>query len=129
MKSLLSASLMLVASAATAQDANGIWQTQAGDTGGFLHVSIAPCGDKVCGTISQVFGADRQVAKDHEYLGKQMISEMVADGAGKWSNGKIWAPDTDKTYNSKMELTSSDRLKVSGCVLVICRSQTWAKVQ
>ena len=129
MKSLLYALALVVSGAANAQDVNGTWQTQAADTGGFLHVNIAPCGDKVCGTISQVFGPDRKAVKNHEYLGKQMITQMVADGSGKWSKGKIWAPDTDKTYNSKMELTGADRLKVSGCVLVICRSQTWAKVQ
>ena len=52
---------------------------------------------------------------------------MAADGGGKYSGGKIWAPDRDKTYRSKMEL-SGDRLKVSGCVGPICRGQTWARV-
>ena len=38
-----------------------------------------------------------------------------------------WAPDRDKVYSSKMELSGSI-LEVSGCVFGICRAQTWTRV-
>jgi len=128
MKSLLLLAFVALSSAAGAQDLSGIWQTEPGDTGGFLHVTIAPCGDKVCGQINRAFDKDAQVVEGYEHAGKPIIWDMAQDGDGKWSSGKIWAPDRDKTYNSKMELSGAD-LKVSGCVLVICRSQIWRKVQ
>jgi uncharacterized protein (DUF2147 family) len=74
------------------------------------------------------FAKDLQVIENYEHAGKPIIWDMAQDGDGTWSGGKIWAPDRDKTYNSKMELSGAD-LKVSGCVLVICRGQTWRKVQ
>lgn len=128
MKAVLTTVFVALAGMAGAQDVSGIWQTEAGDTGGFLHVSIAPCGDKVCGTINRAFDQNSQVVDGYEHVGKPMIWDMAADGDGKWSKGKIWDPSADKTYKSKMEL-SGDTLNVSGCVLVICKSQSWRKVQ
>jgi len=128
MKAVLTTAFVALAGMAGAQDVSGIWQTEAAESGGFLHVSIAPCGDKVCGTINRAFDKDLQVVDGYEHAGKQMIWDMTPDGTGKWSKGKIWDPSADKTYKSKMEL-AGDTLNVSGCVLVICRSQSWRKVQ
>jgi uncharacterized protein (DUF2147 family) len=52
---------------------------------------------------------------------------MTAEGDGEYSGGKIWAPDRDKVYSSKMAL-SGETLEVSGCVLVVCRAQSWTRV-
>lgn len=128
MKTFLALVTTAFATTASAQDISGIWQTEPGDTGGFLHVSIQPCGDKICGQITRAFEKNLNVVDGYEHGGKPIIWDMAQDGDGKWSGGKIWAPDRDKTYNSKMELSGAD-LKVSGCLLVVCRSQTWRKVQ
>ncbi len=128
MRPQLTIAFLAMAGAAGAQDISGIWQTEPGDTGGFLHVAVEPCGDQICGTINRAFNKDLSVIEDYVHAGKPIIWDMNADGAESWSGGKIWAPDRDKTYNSKMEL-KGDLLTVSGCVLVICRSQTWRKVQ
>ena len=55
---------------------------------------------------------------------------MAAKGGGAYGGGKVWAPDRDKTYNSKMQL-SGDSLAVSGCVLggIICRASDWTRVK
>ena len=128
MKILLiaAAALSLGTLAATADPVTGVWQTQPGDAGNFAHVEIAACGSALCGTILRAYGADG-APRDSDTVGKRMIWDMAGDGAGRYSGGRIWAPDRDKTYRSKMEL-SGDRLKVSGCVGPICRSQTWARV-
>ncbi len=128
MKAVLTTACVALAGMAGAQDASGLWQTEAAESGGFLHVAIAPCGDELCGTIKRAFDANSKVSDGYEHLGKQMIWGMASDGAGKWANGKIWDPSADKTYKSKMEV-SGDVLTVSGCVLVICRSQSWRKVK
>ena len=122
---------LALATSVAAQDATGRWQSEPGETGGFIHVDIAPCGGALCGTIRQAFDETGSAVSDYEHLGKRMIWDMAPDGAGNWSGGRIWAPDRDKTYRAKMELAAGDRLKVSGCVAggLICRAQTWLKVQ
>ena len=52
---------------------------------------------------------------------------MQPTNPGNWAQGTIWAPDQDKTYDSKMSL-SGNTLEVSGCVLFICRSQNWTRM-
>ncbi len=122
----LAAGLMLGAGAAAADPVVGVWKTQPGDEGNYAHVTISTCGAKICGVLGKGFNASGgEIASDN--IGRQMIWDMSADGGGKYSGGKIWAPDRDKTYNSKMTL-SGNSLEVKGCVLGICRGQVWTRV-
>lgn len=115
---------------ASADPVTGIWKTAEGEEGGYLHVSIAPCGSAICGTINTAFDANGNMSPEYENLGKQLIWDMTADGGGAYSGGKIWAPDADKTYNSKMSL-NGNILTVKGCVAggLICRGQDWTRVK
>ena len=118
--------LFCLAGPAAADPVLGTYQTQPGDTGSFAHVEIYKCDANICGVIRKAFdGSGKQIKSDT--VGKRMIWGMKAQGGGKYGKGKIWAPDRDKTYNSRMELAGST-LKVSGCVLGICRGQTWQRV-
>ncbi|MEL7098543.1 MAG: DUF2147 domain-containing protein [Pseudomonadota bacterium] len=112
-----------LAGAAMADPVAGTWKTETGETGGYLHVTIAPCGAQICGTIAKVVGNDNT-----SIVGERIIWDMDAKGSGKYSGGRIWAPDVDKTYRSKMAL-SGNALKVSGCVGPICRSQNWTRLK
>jgi uncharacterized protein (DUF2147 family) len=120
----LLSSALVGAGAAAAQSAEGLWRTQPGDTGAYLHVRIAPCADggTLCGEIVEAVGATRT-----DLPGRAIIAGMAPDGPGAWSGGTIWAPDEDRIYRSKMALTAAG-LKVEGCVLVICRGQTWTRI-
>lgn len=116
----------MLAGPALADPILGTYKTQPGDTGNFAHVEIYECDANICGVIRKAFdGAGKQIKSDT--VGKRMIWGMKPQGDGGYAKGKIWAPDRDKTYNSKMKL-SGKTLKVSGCVLGICRSQTWSKI-
>lgn len=114
---------------AAADPVDGTWKVTSEDTGNYLHVGVGECGSKVCGTIKAAFKKDGSVSADYEHLGKKMIWDMTSDGKGYYGSGKIWAPDTDKTYSSKMTLTGK-KLVVKGCVAggLICRSLTWTRV-
>lgn len=107
----------------------GTWRTAEGEDGGYLHVTFAACGPALCGTIAQAVDADGKVSPDYEHLGKQIVSNMSAGGDGTYEGGTIWAPDTGKTYRSKMALTGST-LEVKGCVAggLVCRGQDWTRV-
>lgn len=122
------AALMLTATAALADPATGMWRTEPGDTGGYLHVSVYECGSSICGAIRKAVDANGQPVADYEHLNKRMIWDMAAKGGGTYSGGKIWAPDSGKTYSSKMQLSGST-LTVEGCVFGICRGQNWTRLQ
>ncbi|WP_111735214.1 DUF2147 domain-containing protein [Roseovarius amoyensis] len=116
------------AGAALADPAEGAWRTQPGDTGGYLHVDIYGCGDALCGVIRKAISKDGTERTDYEHLNRRMLWDMQPQGGGAYGGGKIWTPDRDKTYNSKMQL-SGNSLTVKGCVLGICRGQTWSRLR
>ncbi len=131
-KSLLTAGFAMLATSALADDpVDGLWKTQPGDSGGYLHVSISECGSAVCGTIDSAFSANGDQNLEYENLGKQIIWDMVPEGGGTYDSGKIWDPESDKTYKSKMTLDDENNLTVKGCVAggLVCRGQTWTRVQ
>lgn len=118
-----------LAGAAAGDPAAGLWRTEPGDTGGYLHVAVSPCGAALCGTIQAAYSKDGAEQAGYAHKGKRMIWDMASEGGGSYSGGKIWAPDSGRTYASKMSL-SGNALTVKGCVAggLICRGQTWARV-
>ena len=111
---------------AMAEGVIGTWRTDA-TTEGHLEIRIATCGEALCGEI--VRARDPQgVAGPFEHIGRQMVWNMMPTSEpNAWDGGKIWDPRTDRTFNSRMELTNAG-LAVSGCVLGFCRSQLWQRV-
>jgi uncharacterized protein (DUF2147 family) len=129
MKRLIIATLAATfGSAAFADPVEGLWQTRPDDNGNFGHVEIVPCGPAFCGTLVKAFdGSGAEV--DSPNVGRQIVWDMVAYPDGVYDDGKIYAPDRDKTYNGEMVL-SGDSLTVSGCVLGICREGgSWTRVK
>ena len=127
---ILAAAFLACSAPAFAQDAvEGMWKTRPGDDGNYGHVRIYACESNICGVIEGAFDGGGN-ALDSENIGKRMIWDMKADGGGSYSGGKIWAPDRDKVYRSKMSL-SGNSLSVSGCVAggLICRDQVWTRIQ
>lgn len=124
---LTAAAVLMTAGAALADPVVGTWKTQPGDDGNYAHVDIKTCGAKICGVLGKGYDSAGNTI-DSPNIGKPMIWDMKANGGGQYSGGKIWAPDRDKTYNSKMTL-NGDMLEVSGCVLGICRSQSWTRLK
>ena len=130
MKTLLGAVALVVwAGAALADPVEGIWKTLPDDNGNFGHIQIAPCGAALCGTLIKSFdGAGAELVTEN--TGKKIVWDMMAAGDGAYVDGKVWAPDRDKTYNATMQMTGST-LAVSGCVMggLICRASDWTRVQ
>ena len=123
----IAAALAVLATPSLADPVLGLYKTQPGDDGNYGHVQLYDCDGNVCGVIRAAFdSAGNTLESDN--IGKRMIWDMEAKGDGSYSGGKIWAPDRDKVYSSKMNL-SGNNLEVSGCVLVVCRAQSWTRVQ
>lgn len=115
---------LFFAGAAFADPVEGIWKTQV-DDGAYAYVDMTLCGALICGTIARTFNADGEYQSEN--IGKQLVWDMVAKGGGKYSGGKIWQPSKDEVFRSKMTLSGAT-LKVSGCVLLACKKQTWTRV-
>jgi uncharacterized protein (DUF2147 family) len=118
----------------------GEWITEDGKA----RVRIQPCagrGDELCGVIAWSFrpadapkegplldhrNADPALRR-RPILGLPLMQGFRPAGAGRWDHGTIYDPEGGRTYRSTMRLSSADRLEVSGCVLFICRRQTWRR--
>jgi uncharacterized protein (DUF2147 family) len=125
---LYAALIATLGTAALADPVEGTWQTRPDDNGNYGHVEIAACGAAFCGTLVKAFD-NAGTAVDSPNVGRQIVWDMVAYADGLYDDGKIYAPDRDKTYNGEMTL-SGDNLTVSGCVLGICREGgTWTRVK
>lgn len=124
-KFALAAAFALIAGAASADPVEGVWQTQV-DDGAYAHITMSPCGSKICGVISRAYRNGSQIQSDT--VGKRIVWDMTPGDGGRYSGGKIWRPSNGKTYSSKMVLSGSS-LKVSGCIGPICKSQTWSRVK
>ena len=119
------AALIFGTTSAIANDgALGLWKSEPGETGGYIHVQITNCGEKLCGEIIDVVENDND-----KIIGEDIILNMKIRGDGYYYGGTIWAPDQDKTYRSNMPL-NGDNLTVRGCVaFVLCRSQNWTRIK
>jgi uncharacterized protein (DUF2147 family) len=131
-QTILALSLVMLALPASAQpaDPSGTYLSETGET----RVRIARCGGAYCGTIISLQGEAKDVnnpdpkLKSRNLVGVQMISNIqpAADGF----TGQLYNYKDGKTYNGKMSFAGGKAMQLSGCVLggLICRSQTWAKV-
>ncbi|WP_135501654.1 DUF2147 domain-containing protein [Roseovarius aestuariivivens] len=119
--------LMSAGIALAADPLEGYWRTAKDDNGNSGLVHVKPCGGGLCGTLVKAYnGQGQEIASDN--IGRQIISQTKANGGGAYS-GKVYSPDRGKTYNSKLQM-QGNLLKVSGCVLGICRDGgTWQKVK
>lgn len=104
---------------AHADPIHGIWQTIGDDNGNYGHIEVQDCDGSICGILIKSFDSSgKQI--ESENIGKIVLWDMKPNGEGKYGGGKIWAPDRDKTYTSKLAL-AGDKLTVTGCVLIFCR--------
>ena len=120
------AALGLFAAAAQADPVEGVWQTQP-DEGSFAHVTMAPCGAKLCGVITRTFNASGEYKSPN--IGRKLVIDMAPQGGNTYT-GKVWRPANDKIYRGKASV-SGDRMSLSGCVAggLICKSQTWVRIR
>jgi len=132
--------LSLICLPVFAADAVGRWRTIDDETGQAKSiVEIERSAEGVySGRIVELFNPSRpdpacdqcsDDRKDQPITGMEIIRGMRANGADAYSGGTILKPDEGKVYRSKMKLIDHGaRLEVSGCVLFICRSQTWERI-
>ena len=119
-------SMSAAASGVDSQSVFGEWWTP-----GFnARVRLEPCSDKLCGTIVWVWDeSPKDIAEPRPLVGLPIIVDMRPDGASRWSAGRIYNPEDGRNYAGSLTLKSAHNLLVEGCVLFICKSQVWRRVQ
>ncbi len=107
-----------LAAPALADPLEGMWRTAKDDNGNSGLIQVTPCGAKLCGTLVKAFDSSgAEMASPN--IGRRIIWDTVPAGGGQYK-GRLYSPDRDKEYRSKLVL-EGNRLSVSGCVLVACR--------
>jgi len=123
----------LLLAAMTPQDVYGLWLTQDRNA----RVEIADCGDGTpCGALVWIDPASGALEVDannpdpelaeRPLLGIELLSAFEPHGSA-WRRGRIYDPETGRTYRSRIERTAEDELEVKGCLGPICRTQTWTR--
>ena len=125
----IAVALCFLTGAALADPVLGVWQTTPDDNGNFGHINVEECDGEICGTLVKSFNSTG-ASYESDNIGKKIIWAMKNTGGGKYGGGKIWSPDRDKVYSSKMVLEGNNQLKISGCVLILCRDGgTWTRIE
>ena len=131
---------LLAAPAAHAQgadEATGLWQTQAGDA----RVRVSKCGGALCATVASLRDkidpkTGRAAVDDKNpdparatrpIVGISLFIDMRPVGQNRWS-GQIYNADDGRVYASNVSVAGPDTLKVEGCVGAFCGGENWSRV-
>jgi uncharacterized protein (DUF2147 family) len=124
----------LATAAAADGDPTGKWQMDDGR----LTVQVSPCGDKFCGYVVALAKplrhgkpkVDRKnpdkALRSRPIIGLSVINNMKQVGPNRYE-GTIYNADDGNTYTGGMTL-DGDAIRVKGCVLFICKSMKFVRV-
>lgn len=102
-------------------------------------INIQSCGESVCGilewftSLEDAQGPILDTNNSDENLhsrplkGIELIYGFKSHKKG-WRNGKIYDPESGKTYKSKLTRLDDTSLKVQGCVGPVCKKFVWTKI-
>jgi uncharacterized protein (DUF2147 family) len=119
-----------------ALDPIGTWLTEEGKA----TVRVADCGGALCATIVSLkepndpkSGGPKTDSnnvdaskRNRPIVGLQILMTLRPQGANKWT-GQVYNPEDGKTYDATVVLENANVLKVQGCVLFLCETQTWTR--
>ena len=92
-------------------------------------IDIAPCAESLCGTVQWATAQAQQDAHKNapHLIGTQLLTDLQPKGSG-WE-GRLFVPDRNLHVEAKLQPEGAQQLKVSGCEIGICKSQTWTRAQ
>ena len=130
---------------AGSDDILGAWFNQAKDA----KIEIFKCGNDYCGKIvwlkEPTYPAGSKEGtpgtpkidtknpdashRKNPIMGMQIVNGLQPASTGLWKNGKIYDPDSGKTYSSKATLVSPDELDLRGFIGIslLGRTEKWTR--
>jgi uncharacterized protein (DUF2147 family) len=114
----------------SAQPVAGRWLTEDSKA----LVQIEPCGKAICGRIVRVLKPQPGHSKidvnnpdpqkrNNPIEGTYILTDFV-DAGSQWK-GKIYNPESGKTYNARLTREADGSLKVEGCIAFLCTGPLW----
>ncbi|MBX2849531.1 MAG: DUF2147 domain-containing protein [Acidiferrobacterales bacterium] len=100
-------------------------------------ILISDCGDGTpCGKVTWIDPNTLEPGQTPETVktkaGKSILGLQLLHGFEKkkndWRGGKIYSPQADKTYSSRLKRLSDGELQVKGCIAFLCETQKWIQV-
>ena len=128
---MAASALAMPATSAAAQDRiDGTYR----DSGGYVEVTVAPCGNARCGTITRILRDkpgepdndaynDDPALRDRPILGIRLLTGLRWED-GAW-RGRVYNPEDGNTYRTEVRRRANGSLEVKGCVTFICRTRVW----
>jgi uncharacterized protein (DUF2147 family) len=98
-------------------------------------IRIGPCGAQLCGTVERVLNPKapthdvnnpESARRTRPLVGVPVLTGFAGSGAN-WDGGQAYDPKAGRSYRSRLTLESANRLRVTGCVLFLCRSLIWTR--
>ena len=130
--------LMLpVLAGSSATDIEGRWLS--GDGDGWIEIELA--GDslvgKIAGSPNDKPGDEPRfdelnpdpALRDRPLLGLTIMSGFTYDGDGRWTGGRIYDPNSGKTYRGTIRQVNANKLKLRGYIGISLfgRTDTWTR--
>ena len=122
-------------------DPTGLWHTEDKSA----KVQVETCGDNLCGSIVSLEeplddkGNPKTDAenpqpelRDRPIEGLKIVWGLEDSGDGEtWKDGKVYDPESGKTYNAKITLEDENSLKLRGYVgaPLFGRTSTWTRAE
>jgi uncharacterized protein (DUF2147 family) len=135
------AACLCVVTPALAGDPVGKWLTKNANA----TVTIARCGDALCGTIvalrqpnDPATGKPKTDKNNPDaarsgrpLIGVQIVFGMKPNGKPDVWDGQVYNAEDGKTYTGSITLTGANSLDLKGCALagLICKTQTWTRAK
>ncbi|CAN5317928.1 DUF2147 domain-containing protein [soil metagenome] len=129
---MLLAPLLALSAPAFAESITGDWKTDDGSA----IIRVGPCGKLTCGTIarildpaapSQDINNPDQALRNRPLVGTPVLSGFTRAGKD-WGGGTVYDPKAGRSYKSKMALSGEGTLDVTGCIMFLCRTKHWSRV-
>ena len=130
----LCAAMLATTPAAAAAGIFGLWATEKNNG----RVLIERCGAALCGRVvdgnqlrahpDQTDVNNPDPAKRARRVKGVLILDGYSGGPPQWRGGSVYDPQTgDESGDSTLTLVAPDTLKVEGCRLLLCRTETWTR--
>ncbi|TMJ04471.1 MAG: DUF2147 domain-containing protein [Alphaproteobacteria bacterium] len=128
--------LACVAAGPAVADPAGVWLDKDNWT-----IRIHACGQALCAEIASTQPpldpatgkpwTDKNNAdaakRERPLVGVPVLFDMQPNGPGKWS-GTLYDPDRGKMYSGNLIELGADRIRIEGCMLVLCGGEELRRV-
>jgi uncharacterized protein (DUF2147 family) len=123
------AALLISPAPALAQEAEGanVWRNPQNS----VHVRIQPCGNSRCGVVvwaNEKAKADSARGGTANLVGLNLFRDFQQVKPNIWK-GRAFVPDMNRTFTGTLTIKNGDTAVAKGCVLMVCKSQTWTRVR